>query len=197
MPLSDDDAEAAYAAYSVVDEDDAANTTQQLLRTIVINMHGYNTTLNGTGLGVAPNTTARVARVYTFDVSSSAPSLGAGDQVLVQRLSANGSDAITGITWDAWSYNWELDEGRPVRLANATVDGAGGQEYVTVGEDGTVAVSVPDSSVAMLSFVGGGGGSETGNNTGASSEATTLGGDGVIGRSKREGGRERRSRLHR
>lgn len=152
VPLSTD-AEAAYTAYSVPS---SSQEQQQLLRAIVINMNSYNTTLDGTGLGVAPNVTQRIARVYTFDVSG-VVSLSAGSQVAVQRLSANGSDAITGITWDGWSYNWELDEGRPVRLDNVTVG-----EYVTVDENGTVAVSVPDSSVAMLSFVGTGQGNENG-----------------------------------
>lgn len=112
-------------------------------------MHSYNTTFDGTGLGDATNITERISRVYTFDVSG-VDSLASGDQVSVQRLSANGSDAISGITWDGWSYNWELDEGRPVRLANVTVG-----EFVTVSDNGTVAVSVPDSSVAMLSFLNG------------------------------------------
>lgn len=144
VPLSTD-AEAAYTAYTVPTD---SSEQQELLRAIVINMNTYNTTVDGTGLGVAPNITARISRVYTFDVSG-VDGLAAGDQVAVQRLSANGSDAISGITWDGWSYNWELDAGRPVRLANITVG-----EYVTVSDNGTVAVSVPDSSIALLNFVG-------------------------------------------
>lgn len=145
VPLPND-AEAAYTAYSV----GVGEQQQQLLRAIVINMNSYNTTLDGTGLGDAPDPLPpRAACVYTFDVSALSSSLPAGSRVAVQRLSANGSDAVTGITWDGWSYNWELDEGRPVRLANATVG-----EYVTVADNGTVAVSVPDASVAMLSFFG-------------------------------------------
>ncbi|ROW14730.1 hypothetical protein VPNG_03723 [Cytospora leucostoma] len=140
IPLSSN-AEAAYAAYS--------SASGELLRAIVINMNGYNTTVDGTGLGVSPNVSTRVSRTYTFDVSSNG--LSAGDRVAVQRLYANGSDAITGITWDGWSYNYELDHGRPVRLSNVTVG-----EYVTVSANGTVAVSVPDSSAALLSFTGNG-----------------------------------------
>lgn len=149
VPLSTD-AEAAYAAYSVPTDDSSSSSSsqQELLRALVINMNTYNTTLDGTGLGVSPNITTRISRVYTFDVSG-VDGLAAGDQVAVQRLSADGSDAISGITWDGWSYNWELDEGRPVRLDNVTVG-----ECVTVSDNGTVAVSVPDSSIAMLNFVG-------------------------------------------
>lgn len=137
-------------------------------------MHGYNTTVDGTGLGVAPNITERIARVYTFDVDGT---LSPGDQVAVQRLSANGSDAITGITWDGWSYNWDLDEGRPVRLDNVTVG-----EYVTVSDNGTVAVSVPDSSAAVLNFAG----APSASGNGSTTTTTTR------RRARRETMRERR-----
>lgn len=137
IPLSTD-AEAAYVAYSA--------TSNQLVRAIVINMHTYNTTVDGTGLGVSPNITERIAREYTFDVGGQP-----GDRVAVQRLSANGSDAISGISWDGWSYNYELDHGRPVRLSNVTTG-----EFVTVSVNGTIVVSVPDSSAAVLNFVGNG-----------------------------------------
>lgn len=140
IPLSTD-AEAAYAAYST--------TSSQLVRAIVINMNTYNTTVDGTGLGVATNITERVSREYTFDVGGG--NLQPGDRVAVQRLSANGSDAISGISWDGWSYNYELDMGRPVRLSNVTTG-----EYVTVSVNGTIVVSVPDSSAAVLNFVGNG-----------------------------------------
>lgn len=140
IPLSSY-AEAAYAAYSV-----GGATPNTLVRAIVINMHTYNTTVDGTGLGVASNVTQRITRQYTFDVQGQP-----GDRVAVQRLSANGSDAISGITWDGWSYNYELDVGRPVRLTNVTTG-----ETVTVRGDGTIVVSVPDSSAAVLNFVGNG-----------------------------------------
>lgn len=152
IPLSTD-AEAAYAAYST--------TSSQLVRAIVINMNTYNTTLNGTGLGVSSNITERVSREYTFDVGGG--NVQPGDRVAVQRLSANGSDAISGISWDGWSYNYELDMGRPVRLSNVTTG-----EFVTVSVNGTIVVSVPDSSAAVLNFVGNGTVSSNGFSTSSS-----------------------------
>lgn len=151
IPLTDAH-EAAYAAYSVPSSSENA-TTSQLLRAMILNLNPYNTTINGTGLGVAPtdNTTApRVTRVYTFDVSSA--SLQPGALVPVQRLSANGSDALTGIAWDGWSYNYELDEGRPTRLGNLSSWADGDGDLVPVAYDGTVAVGVPDAGAAVLRF---------------------------------------------
>lgn len=166
--------EAAYAAYSVPSSSSSSNatattttTTPQLLRAMIINMHAHNTTINGTGLGLAPTTNAtdnpRVVRVYTFDVSSSA-ALRPGALVPVQRLSANGSDALTGIAWDGWSYNHELAGGQPARLANLSSWADGDGDLVTVADDGTVAVGVPDAGAAVLRFdwaLQGGDGNET------------------------------------
>jgi hypothetical protein len=58
---------------------------------------------------------------------------------------ANGSNAITGITWDGYSYNYELDGGKPVRLHNVTVG-----ETARVSNDGVVAIDVPYSSAVIL-----------------------------------------------
>ncbi|KAF6832002.1 glycoside hydrolase family 79 protein, partial [Colletotrichum musicola] len=63
----------------------------------------------------------------------------------VQRLRANGSDAVSGITWDGWSYNHELDEGKPVKLDNVTVG-----ETVEV-KDGRVEVEVAASEAVVVS----------------------------------------------
>ncbi|TVY36895.1 Beta-glucuronidase, partial [Lachnellula occidentalis] len=99
-----DEREAAYAAY----------VKGLLERVVVVNMREYNYTVNGTSGVVNPE--SRGSQNYTF----SAPDRYSGS-VGVQRLWANGSDAISGISWDGWSYNYELDEGRPVRLGNVTV----------------------------------------------------------------------------
>lgn len=73
----------------------------------------------------------------------------------MQRLIANGSDAITGVTFGGYSFNYELNNGKPVLLHN-----------VTRGEEadvfrGRMRVGVPRSSAVMVDFErqdGGGGG---------------------------------------
>ncbi|ROT39527.1 beta-glucuronidase [Sodiomyces alkalinus F11] len=123
---------AAYAAYL----DDA------FARLMVINLQAYNSTVNGTGTVPDPDAPERPVFRYTFEVP-----LQRGE-ARVQRLYANGSDAVSGIAWDGWSYNLELDEGRPVRLRNVTVG-----EKLPV-RDGVVEVDVQASQAVLLSFVG-------------------------------------------
>ncbi len=120
IPLPDE-REAAYALYS-----DA-----RLARIAIVNMRAYNYTINGTSTVLNP--VKRPSQIYSFRV----PAYCDGD-VGVRRLRANGSDAITGISWDGWSYNYELEEGRPVRLRNVTT----GERAVVRG--GSVVVAVPD-----------------------------------------------------
>lgn len=136
IPLPDPQ-ESAYAAHY-----DTSSGRNQLARLMVLNMRGYNTTVDGGGLDPLPNPPKRSVRSYTFGVDG----VRDGLKVNVHRLMANGSDAITGITYDGWSYNWELEQGKPVRLHNVTVG-----ETATV-RNGQVAIDVPDSSGVILSF---------------------------------------------
>ncbi|KAK0664604.1 hypothetical protein QBC41DRAFT_233562, partial [Cercophora samala] len=145
--------EAAYAVYH----------SGTLARIMVVNMRGYNTTVGGEGLVPLPDPPGRGSVEYVFQLGGSqkrAGGVGVGvdvdvdvdvavgrQRVKVQRLSANGSDAITGISWDGWSYNYELDRGRPVRLGNVTVG-----EEAEVDGTGRVKVRVEDSSAALLVF---------------------------------------------
>ncbi|KAI0096102.1 glycoside hydrolase family 79 protein [Nemania sp. FL0031] len=124
--------DAAYGAY--VDD--------VLARIMVINMRAYNYTLNGTGDLCTLNPAPRTSRTYSFGVEG----FEDGREAVVRRLYANGSDAITGITWDGISYNYELDLGKPVRLRNVTVG-----ERVVV-KNGAVEVAVPDSHAVVLDF---------------------------------------------
>lgn len=133
VPLSGGEREAAYAAYE----------NGRLARAMVINLNTYNTTSNGDGFEPLESPPERPSVDYTFSL----PGVNA-QSVGLHRLWANGSDALTGVTWDGWSYNYELDDGRPVRLENVTVG-----ETVEV-RDGEVTVTVPHSSAVMLSFGG-------------------------------------------
>ena len=110
---------------------------------MVLNMQSYNTTVEGAGLEPLPHTPQRRIKIYSFDVRDNVPD---GQVVIIQRLLANDSYAITGITFDGWSYNYELAQGKPVRLNNVTF----GETAVV--KDGVVAIDVPDSSAALLTF---------------------------------------------
>ncbi|KAL9109934.1 MAG: hypothetical protein Q9227_005457 [Pyrenula ochraceoflavens] len=116
--------DAAYTAY----------VDSTLARVAVINMIEYNYTSSGTP-------SPRPSQNYTFEVPSGCETVG------VQRLAANGSDAITGITFDGYSYNWELDDGNPVLLSNVTRG-----ESLVVGMDGLVTVELPHSSAVILNL---------------------------------------------
>jgi hypothetical protein len=124
------DYEAAYLAY----------VDNVLRRVMFINLHEYNYTLNGTGPDLNPE--PRTVRTYSLNVGNLT------GQATLQRLYANGSDAITGITWDGYSYNYELDEGRPVRLGNVTYG-----EKVNI-TNGVVEVGVADSQAVIIDLAG-------------------------------------------
>lgn len=112
---------------------------------MVLNLRAHNTTVDGAGLIPLPGPSApeRGSVDYSFRLPDADLRRGRGARI--RRLMANGSDAITGITWDGWSYNHDLDGGRPVRLGNVTVG-----ERAVVGEDGVLTVKVADASAALL-----------------------------------------------
>jgi hypothetical protein len=129
IPLSSE-LESAYAAY----------VDGVLARVAIINLAEYNYTDSS---GTARTTQPRPRVTYNISV----PSTYGGQSVGVQRLMANGSDALSGITWDGYSYNWELDEGRPVLLRNVTRG-----ETVKIGPGGQLQVVLPFSSVAIVNL---------------------------------------------
>lgn len=121
LPLARE-TEAAYAAY----------VDGRLARVAVVNLQEYNST------AASDRPTAK----YQFQL----PEIS-GRSLSLQRLWANGSDAISGISWDGWSYNYELKGGAPVRLHNVTVD-----ETVAVDAQGVVEVELAWASGAILNL---------------------------------------------
>ena len=123
--------EAAYAAY----------VDGKLARIAVINMVEYDYT-DTASPAKRPMTT------YTFQLSDIPLARTNGGKILVQRLLSNGSNAITGITWDGYSYSNELNNGKPVLLRNVT-------KGETVEAEGpNFRIGVPYSSAAILNFRG-------------------------------------------
>jgi len=118
--------EAAYAAY--------LNDT--LSRVIIINLQEYNSSNNYTDPYPRP----------VFDHKIDVPS-GCKGHAEVQRLMADGSDALSGITFDGYSYNYELDDGNPVLLHNVTRG-----ETIKVNGQGKASVKVPASSAVIVRF---------------------------------------------
>jgi len=117
-----------YAGYAIFGD-------QVLKRMVLVNLNQYNYTDVATKQRGNPSWKITVPKACA----------GTGT---VQRLMANGSNAITGISFNGMSYNYELDEGRPKVLSNATRD-----EVVKVGDDGGLSVNVPDSSAAVVQLV--------------------------------------------
>lgn len=128
LPLPSEQ-ESAYATYM----------HGKLAKLIVINLMEYNATAGNNYTNEYPRPIVR----YHFKLP--AEHHGKRGKVQLQRLMANGSDAITGVTFDGYSYNHELDHGRPVMLHNMTSGETG-----DVGEDGAMFVDVPRSSAVII-----------------------------------------------
>ena len=116
----------------------AVSKAGNLRSVMLINMQQYNYTTTTGGV----NAQQRLNSTFTIQYSGWAD----GTKIKVQRLLANGSDAITGITFDGLSYNYELENGKPVRLNNVTTG------EVILAKGGSVQVQVPDSSAAVLTY---------------------------------------------
>lgn len=121
--------EAAYAAY----------VGDKLERIVVVNLMAWNETDYNEEYWSEGQ---RPVERYRFQVPK-----GVKGEVGLRRLMANGSDAISGVTFDGYSYNFELDEGRPVLLGNVTRG-----ESARVRKGGWLQVEVPWSSAVMVDF---------------------------------------------
>ncbi|KAG9564011.1 glycoside hydrolase family 79 protein, partial [Aureobasidium melanogenum] len=113
-----------------------AHINSTLSRILIVDLHTYNTTAN--------NYTTEFPRPIVEHEFMLPKGCTGGE---VQRLMANGSDAVTGITWDAKSYAYELDHGKGVRLSNVTCS-----EKVEADGKGVVKVQVPWSSAAIINL---------------------------------------------
>ena len=127
LPLPNEE-ESAYAAY----------VDGKLDRVIIINMMEYNATAGNKYVNHYPRPVER----YAFQLPK-----GCKGKADIQRLAANGSDAITGVTFDGYSYNYELKNGMPVLLHNVTRG-----ETVRIGSDGKMSIDLPRSSAAIVRF---------------------------------------------
>jgi hypothetical protein len=127
LPLPNEK-EAAYASY----------VQGTLSKLIVINMDEYNATAGNDLI----NDYERPIERYNFQLPH-----GYQGHYDVQRLSANGSNAITGVTFDGYSYNYELNNGMPVQQNNVTA-----REKVDVKSGGYLHLEVPRSSAAIVVF---------------------------------------------
>lgn len=124
IDLGDTLYETAYAVY--VDD--------RLERVALIQMKEYNYTD-----GVETN--ERPEEVFSLQL----PQNAGVQEVAVTRLMANGSNAITGVTYGGLSYNYELNEGLPVKMNNVTA-----METLAVSDGGVIMARVPWSSAAIL-----------------------------------------------
>lgn len=111
-----------------------------LRRVMLVNLQAWNVTM-----AANPSSSVKAARplaVYDF----AAPSSCAGN-ASVARLSAPGSDSVTGATWGGMAYEYAPSLGKPVAAGN---DSKG--EIVPVSKEGVFEVNVPWSSAAMVSL---------------------------------------------
>lgn len=120
--------ESAYASY----------VSGKLTKLIVINMNEYNATAGNNYTDDYP----RPIEHYSFQMPE-----GVHGRFGLERLLANGSDAITGVTFDGYSYNYELNNGLPVLQNNVTRG-----QSVQVGRDGQLSLDVPRSSAVIVNF---------------------------------------------
>ncbi|KAF1984509.1 glycoside hydrolase family 79 protein [Aulographum hederae CBS 113979] len=119
------DTDAAYAVYSA----------GKLVRIMVINLLDYSPSSNSSS--PAP---ARPKTRYNLALPKSCAGIG-----IVNRLTASGSQAVTGVTWNGMSFNWEIEGGKGKILGNTTRN-----EWIAVGSNGVVFLDVVASGAALV-----------------------------------------------
>ncbi|KAL5373210.1 hypothetical protein DPSP01_012905 [Paraphaeosphaeria sporulosa] len=114
----------------------ASYKSGKLAKIAIINLQSYNTSDDNPFKSSSP----RPVETYAVQVPSRC------NGASLQRLAANGSDAITGVTFDGFSYAAELDEGRPVRLSNVT------RGEKVFAKRGQLLIEVPASSAVIVNL---------------------------------------------
>ncbi|KEF59123.1 uncharacterized protein A1O9_03967 [Exophiala aquamarina CBS 119918] len=122
----------------------AAYLGGRLTRVAVIQMRAYN---YSTTAEDSSTPRQRPIETFEFQLDGEQAAAAAVKSAVAERLIANGSDAITGVTFGGYSFNHDLDEGRPVLLKNVSAS-----EPVQIQQGGRFAVDVPWSSAVILSF---------------------------------------------
>jgi hypothetical protein len=107
----------------------------KLKRYMIINMESFNYT--------GDSTTTRPVRTYNL----SGPAGCSNSKASISRLLANGSNAASGVTWDGYSFDFELKMGKPV-LQPWVKRG----ETARVGQNGMASIAVPVSSAAVVTL---------------------------------------------
>ena len=120
LPDGNAETDTAYGIY----EDGA------LARMAIINFESYNQT----------STAKRPVKTWQFNTDK------CWGQATIQRLWAAGSDAKQDITFDGYSYEYELDGGRPVKVDNVVTG-----ETIDL-DNGSVTVDVPASSAVIVNL---------------------------------------------
>lgn len=129
---ADSSTEAAYGLYH----------SGSLAKIVALSLYEYNFTASGNATDGNLNHHDRGGHNYSINLDDSFNDKTA----TIRRLMAPGADSITGVTWDAYTFNYEVANGVASRLSNVTYG-----EEVTVA-DGKITVNVPFSSALVLEF---------------------------------------------
>ncbi|KAI8311282.1 Beta-glucuronidase [Colletotrichum sp. SAR11_59] len=107
LPATGNGAESAYGIYH----------SGKLAKVAILNMAEYNFTASGNATETELNKSKRSNHSFSINLDSNFN----GKTATVRRLIAPGADSITGITWDGYTFNYDVGNGKAVRVSNVTV----------------------------------------------------------------------------
>ncbi|EQB45829.1 hypothetical protein CGLO_15245 [Colletotrichum gloeosporioides Cg-14] len=132
LPATGNGAESVYGIYH----------SGKLAKVAILNMAEYNFTASGNATETELNKFKRSNHSFSINLDSSFN----GKTATVLRLIAPGADSITGITWDGYTFNYDVDNGKAARVSTVTV----GEEVAV--SDGKATLSIADSSAVVVEF---------------------------------------------